>query len=137
MDKPSAAFGRYRLASPTETSYLPGEHDIEADRIMSRSALIAGVSGIVGNNLARHLLQKGWQVSGLARRPPSDIDGLQPVAADLLDPAGLTTALQAVRPSHVFITTWLRQPTEAENIRINTAMVRNLLDAVRPAGSVG
>jgi nucleoside-diphosphate-sugar epimerase len=104
---------------------------------MSRSALIAGVSGIVGNNLARHLLRQGWQVSGLARRPSADIDGLQPIAADLLDPAGLKAALQAVRPSHVFITTWLRQPTEAENIRVNTAMVRNLLDAVRPGGSVG
>jgi nucleoside-diphosphate-sugar epimerase len=104
---------------------------------MSRSALIAGVSGIVGNNLARHLLRQGWQVSGLARRPSTDIDGLQPIAADLLDPAGLKAALQAVRPSHVFITTWLRQPTEAENIRVNTAMVRNLLDAVRPGGSVG
>jgi nucleoside-diphosphate-sugar epimerase len=41
-----------------------------------------------------------------------------------------------VRPSHVFITTWLRQPTEAENIRVNAAMVRNLLDAIRPGGGV-
>ena len=104
---------------------------------MNRSALIAGVSGIVGNNLARHLLRRGWQVSGLARRPPADIEGLHPVAADLLDAAGLRGALEALRPSHVFITTWLRQPTEAENIRVNAAMVRNLLDAVRPGGSVG
>ncbi len=104
---------------------------------MNRSALIAGVSGIVGNNLARHLLRQGWQVSGLARRPPADIEGLQPVAADLLDAAGLRSAMEPLRPSHVFVTTWLRQPTEAENIRVNAAMVRNLLDAVRPGGSVG
>lgn len=104
---------------------------------MNRSALIAGVSGIVGNNLARHLLRGGWQVSGLARRPPTDIEGLQPVAADLLDAAKLRNALEPLRPSHVFITTWLRQPTEAENIRVNAAMVRNLLDAVRPGGSIG
>ena len=104
---------------------------------MNRSALIAGVSGIVGNNLARHLLRQGWRVSGLARRPPADIEGLQPVAADLLDAAGLRNAMEPLRPSHVFITTWLRQPTEAENIRVNAAMVRNLLDAVRPGGSVG
>ncbi len=104
---------------------------------MNRSALIAGVSGIVGNNLARHLLRQGWQVSGLARRPPTDIEGLQPVATDLLDAAGLRNAMEPLRPSHVFITTWLRQPTEAENIRVNAGMVRNLLDAVRPGGSVG
>ena len=103
---------------------------------LNRSALIAGVSGIVGNNLARHLLRQGWEVSGLARRPPADIAGLQPVAADLLEPAGLRQALAGSRPSHIFITTWLRQPTEAENIRVNSAMVRNLLDAVRPAASV-
>ena len=36
----------------------------------------------------------------------------------------------------MFVSAWLRQPTEAENIRVNAAMVRNLLDAVRPAGSV-
>lgn len=104
---------------------------------MDRSALIAGVSGIVGNNLARHLLRQGWEVSGLARRPSADIEGLHPVTADLLDPAGLRAAVEGLRPSHVFITTWLRQPTEAENIRVNAAMVRNLLDAVRPGGSVG
>ncbi|TDH61514.1 SDR family oxidoreductase [Dankookia rubra] len=103
---------------------------------MHGSALVVGVSGIVGNNLARHLLGQGWEVAGLARRPPADIDGLRPVAADLLDPAGLRAALDGARPSHVFLTTWMRQPTEAENIRVNAAMVRNLLDALRPAGTV-
>ncbi|MCI0753894.1 SDR family oxidoreductase [Teichococcus vastitatis] len=103
---------------------------------MQHSALVVGVSGIVGNNLARHLLERGWQVGGLARRPPSDIPGLQPLAADLLDAASLRTALAGQRPSHVFLTTWMRQPTEAENIRVNAAMVRNLLDALRPGHSV-
>ncbi len=51
---------------------------------MSRIALIAGASGIVGNNLAQRLLAQGWQVHGLARRPPTEIPGLNPVAADLL-----------------------------------------------------
>lgn len=104
---------------------------------MKRSALVVGASGIVGNNLARHLRDRGWQVYGLARRPPTEIDGVQPVAADLLDPSSLRTALQGLRPSDVFIGTWLRQDTEAENIRINSALVRNLLQALSPAGSVG
>ena len=102
---------------------------------MAGTALIAGVGGIVGNNLARPLLGRGWAVHGLARRPPADIAGLRPVAADLTDPASLV-ALAGLRPSHLFITTWARQSTEAENIRVNGAMVENLLDAVRPAGSV-
>ena len=91
---------------------------------------------MVGNNLARRLLGQGWQVSGLARRPPEDIKALQPPAADLLDPAGLQAGLEKQRPTHVFITTWQRQPTEAENIRVNAAIVRNPLDALRPGGSV-
>ena len=103
---------------------------------MGRTALIAGVSGIVGNNLAQHLVSEGWKVAGLARRPPADLPGITPVAADLLDPASLASALTDLRPSHVFITTWLRQETEAENIRVNGAMVRNLLDALRPNGGI-
>jgi nucleoside-diphosphate-sugar epimerase len=103
---------------------------------MPRTALIAGVTGIVGQNLGQQLLSNGWQVHGLARRPSADIAGIRFVAADLLDPASLRSALAPLEPSHVFITTWLRQPTEAENIRINSAMVRNLLEAVAPAESV-
>ncbi|AMJ62899.1 SDR family oxidoreductase [Bosea sp. PAMC 26642] len=103
---------------------------------MNKTALIAGVSGIVGNNLALSLVASGWSVQGLARRPPHNAPGVAPIAADLLDPTHLSAALVDRRPSHVFITTWLRQKTEAENIRINAAMVRNLLDALRPTESV-
>lgn len=102
---------------------------------MTNTALVVGASGIVGNTLTRRLLDRGWQVQGLARRPP-DISGMVPVAADLLDPDGLRTAVASLRPSHVFLASWLRQPTEAENIRVNAAMVRNLLGALSPAGSV-
>ncbi|HTD97131.1 MAG TPA: SDR family oxidoreductase [Edaphobacter sp.] len=103
---------------------------------MSHTALIAGVTGIVGNNLAQRLLSDGWQVHGLARRPSAGLDGVNFIAADLLDPIALRTALAGLKPSHIFIATWLRQPTEAENIRVNSAMVRNLLEAAAPAGSV-
>ena len=103
---------------------------------MSKAALIAGVTGIVGSNLAQHLLSKGWQVHGLARRPSARLDGVQFITADLLDPDALTAAVADLKPTHIFITTWLRQPTEKENIRVNSAMVRNLLAATGPAGSV-
>jgi len=60
-------------------------------------ALIAGASGIIGNNLARHLIEQGWTVYGLARHPPADIPELQPVAADLLRPDRLRDALAGVQ----------------------------------------
>jgi nucleoside-diphosphate-sugar epimerase len=107
---------------------------------MQRSALVVGASGIGGRYTARELLAHGWTVFGLARRPPKDLPGLIPVAADLLDPAKLAEALSAGfydgSPTHVFITTWMRQDTEAENIRVNAALVRNLLDALSPRKSV-
>jgi nucleoside-diphosphate-sugar epimerase len=100
---------------------------------MQRTALVVGASGIVGLNLTRHLLAEGWTVHGLARRPLPDPAGMQPVAADLLQPDGLRRALAGVRPTHVFISTWSRQPTEAENCAVNGAMVRNLLGALADA----
>src|SRR5580692_4393745 len=103
---------------------------------MAGSALVVGASGIVGNNLARHLHQRGWRVYGLARRPPAGIEGVLPVAADLLDPQSLRVALQGLRPTDVFINAWLRQTTEAENIKVNRAMLRTLLEAVSPANTV-
>jgi nucleoside-diphosphate-sugar epimerase len=101
-----------------------------------RTALIAGVTGIVGKSLAQQLVADGWEVHGLARRPSAVIDGINSISADLLDPAALRSAVTDLKPSHVFITTWLRQPTEAENIRINSTMVRNLLEALSITGSV-
>lgn len=100
------------------------------------TALVVGSTGIVGLTLATHLAGEGWTVLGLARRP-SSVAGVHPVAADLLDPGSLRAALHGLRPTHVFFTSWLRQASETENIRVNRAMVRNLLDAVSPAGTVG
>jgi nucleoside-diphosphate-sugar epimerase len=97
--------------------------------------LVVGSSGIVGSATAARLADDGWTVHGLARRAGMQA-GVTPVIADLQDADGLATALADVRPEAVFIATWSRQATEAENIRANATMVRNLLDALRPAGTV-
>jgi nucleoside-diphosphate-sugar epimerase len=90
----------------------------------------------VGLNLATSLSdQADWRIYGLARNPNPG-KGVQAVAADLLKPDALRDALAGIEPTHVFLTTWMRQATEAENIKINAAMVRNLLDALSSAGSV-
>lgn len=99
---------------------------------MSKTALVAGVTGIGGSATAALLVDQGWTVHGLARRGTEQA-GVRPVAADLLDADGTAAALKDIAPDAIFITTWLRQETEAENIRVNADMVRNLLKGVGAA----
>ncbi|WP_267433413.1 SDR family oxidoreductase [Sphingomonas sp. GM_Shp_1] len=101
---------------------------------MTKTALVVGASGIVGSATAKLLVEQGWDVHGLARRPREQ-NGVRPVAADLQDATATAEALRVLNPDAVFITTWLRQDSEAENIRVNGAMVRNLLDGLpKPKG---
>lgn len=97
---------------------------------MSKSALVVGASGIAGSNLAKKLIIEGWDTYGLARNPGNDIAGLQPIKADLLDKESLQQALAAITPTYIYITTWMRNDTEAENIRVNSLMIRNLLEVL-------
>ena len=103
---------------------------------MKQVALVVGASGITGSNLAKELISTGWTTFGLARNPQNNIADLRPVSADLLNPESLKSALAGIFPTHVFITSWMRNETEAENIRVNSLMVRNLLDALSPRKSV-
>ncbi|RFC65938.1 NAD-dependent epimerase/dehydratase family protein [Fulvimarina endophytica] len=102
---------------------------------MTKTALVVGVTGIQGSAAAEKLVSQGYEVYGLARHP-GDQDGVTPVAADLLKPETLEKALDGIAPETVFLTTWLRQETEEENIRVNSAMVKNILDVLRVKKSV-
>jgi len=102
-----------------------------------KHALVVGYTGIAGGNLVEHLRSTGeWQISGVARKPLPDADGLKPIALDLLDRAATLAALQGVEPTHVFFNTWTRRDTEAENVVANGAMLQNLLDGLASARSV-
>jgi len=103
---------------------------------MENIALVVGATGITGSNLAQELISEGWTTYGLARNPNSNIKGLIPVKADLLDEENLTEALQNISPTHLFFTTWMRNDTEEENIKINSALVRNLLKILSQKKSV-
>lgn len=99
-------------------------------------ALVVGATGITGSNLAEELIRQGWTTYGLSRNPNHSISGLHTVKADLLDEQSLTTALNEISPTHVYFTTWMRNDTEEENIRINSTLVRNLLNVLSPKKSV-
>jgi len=111
-----------RTAGIPGTAHQPG-----------RTALVAGASGIAGSALVDRLTTEGWRVIALSRTPVAARDGVIPVSADLRSVDSLRTALTGHAPTHVFFTAWLRQDTEAENIRVNSAMVRDLLTALADA----
>jgi nucleoside-diphosphate-sugar epimerase len=99
-------------------------------------ALVVGVTGISGGNLAQRLLADGWDVAGLCRNPRELDARITPAVADLLDPDAVAAAVRGTAPTHVFFTTWSRCATEAENCDVNGRMLRNLLDAVAAEGTV-
>ena len=103
---------------------------------MTGKALVIGATGIIGSALADELIRSSWKVLGLARNPSPVPSSVVPVTADLLDPASLTASLKDHAPTHVFLATWMRNETEAENIRVNGAMVRNVLAALSPKRTV-
>jgi nucleoside-diphosphate-sugar epimerase len=99
--------------------------------MFQKRALVIGVTGIVGLNVAEHLLRAGdWEIVGVSRRPPVGLSGVKSIRPDVLDPSATKTALADLHPTHVFFCTWTRGSNEAENIRLNGAMLTNVLDAV-------
>ena len=70
---------------------------------MKKTALIVGISGIVGGNLADLLVaEEDWTIYGLARRP-GQRERIIPIAVDLQDAAAVRTSLRDVKPTHIFL----------------------------------
>lgn len=103
---------------------------------MSGRALVVGVTGISGGNLARRLLADGWEVAGLCRRPDGLDRRITPLVADLESAESVSAAVQGSAPTHVFFATWSRRATEAENCDVNGRMLQNLLAATAVEKSV-
>jgi nucleoside-diphosphate-sugar epimerase len=99
-------------------------------------ALVVGVTGISGGNVAGRLLDDGWEVLGLCRRPQDLDERIMPLGADLEKADEVSDAVRGTAPTHVFFTTWSRRATEAENCDVNGRMLQNLLDAVSGEQSV-
>jgi len=101
---------------------------------MKKHALIIGASGVIGSKLATHLLAQGWQVTGVSRGRTPVPAGCACLPLDATDGAAVHAALAGLDASHVFFTAWARQANEQENIRVNGAMVANVLAALGPNG---
>ena len=116
----------------------------EASNLMTKRALITGITGQDGSYLAELLLDEGYEVIGMVRRSSTlnferiahIQDRLTLVAGDLLDEVSLIGILREHRPSEVynlaaqsFVQTSFSQPVLTGE---TTALgVTRLLDAIR------
>ncbi|WP_130835016.1 SDR family oxidoreductase [[Erwinia] mediterraneensis] len=97
---------------------------------MQKRALIVGVSGIIGSSLAERLIQQGWTVYGLSRGRSPVPAGCHALTADLTAPDDVKQALDELQIDALFFSVWARQENEKENIRVNGAMIRHVIDAL-------
>ncbi len=103
---------------------------------MARRALITGITGQDGSYLAELLLEKGYEVHGLARRSAAETSGITLHQGDLLDDHSLVDALRAARPDEVYnlaamsdvAVSWTQPTLTAE---FGAVGVTRLLEALR------
>jgi nucleoside-diphosphate-sugar epimerase len=97
-------------------------------------ALIAGVGGMCGSNMAQRLHATGeWDVIGVSRGAPELGPWLRHIPADLLDAADAKAKLTGIEDvTHVFYTALLNGKTLDEENALNTRLLVNFLDAALP-----
>ncbi|XVE79408.1 hypothetical protein DITRI_Ditri14bG0056200 [Diplodiscus trichospermus] len=102
-------------------------------------AIIFGVTGLVGRELAKRLMSKSkWKVYGIARNPeiiPIKSSSYHFISCDLLDPFETKQKLSVLQDvTHMFWITWASQhPLDTpECCEQNKAMMSNALSAIVP-----
>ncbi|KAI3939078.1 hypothetical protein MKX01_001946 [Papaver californicum] len=116
------------MAVSKETSSSPG-----------KVALICGVTGLVGKELARTLSAKPrWKVYGVARKPDDltiQSSNYNFISCDLLDPLKTCEKLSCLQDvTHIFWVTWVSQfPLDSQECcDQNKTMMSNLLNVILP-----
>ena len=101
---------------------------------MTRTAVVAGASGLVGRCIVNELKRTGgWNIVGLGRRVQI-VDGVRWMAVDLANAVDCRSKLGVLSDAtHVFYAGRYDHPEGApESVEINTAMLVNLIEALEP-----
>ena len=99
---------------------------------MTRTAIVAGASGLVGRCIVNELLKTGgWNIIGLRRRTQTT-DDVRWIAVDLADAADCRRALSPLSEvTHVFYAARYDHPEGVpESVEINTAMLVHMINAL-------
>ena len=104
------------------------------------TALVSGVTGVVGARIAGHLAALGgWRIVGLSRRVPEAsqrVAGVEYLSVDLTDFAACAKVIGGLKNvTHLFnASRYEHTTTQPEPADINTRMFLNLLDSLEQAG---
>jgi nucleoside-diphosphate-sugar epimerase len=105
-----------------------------------KKVVVAGATGLVGNAALRHFGGAGGcEIVALSRRKPRELYGARHVQVDLTDPAQCTQAATTLQDTtHLVYAALYEAPNlidgwrDAEQIRTNDLMLRNLMAALEP-----
>ena len=108
-----------------------------------KKVLVAGASGLVGFAAIRHFLAlPDWDVVGVSRRRPPGLDEASLISVDLTDRAACAEVFGAMNDvTHVVYAALYERDDlvagwrDPEQMRVNDAMLRNLLDPLRVAAT--
>ena len=98
----------------------------------TKTAVIAGASGLIGRRIAEQLLaQGGWNVVGLARRPPASRE-MRWIRVDLNNADDCRGKLASLtNATHIFYAARYDHPEGMpESVEINAAMLKNLVSVL-------
>ena len=108
--------------------------------MVGKKVVVAGATGLVGHAALRHFGQvAGCDVVALSRRRPRELHGARYVPIDLTDSAQCTQAAAGLKDAtHLVYAALYEAPNlvdgwrDPDQIRINDAMLRNLMAALEP-----
>ena len=103
----------------------------------SGTALVTGVSGFAGRQLAAQLVDTGWEVVGTVRSRSSGVVGVREVPLEIGDRGALEDLIGAISPTVVFhlaaIVDTVTTPDVEELHRVNTGGTVAVVEALRAA----
>lgn len=100
-----------------------------------KKALVVGALGVSGRAIVQQLIERrDWNVIGLSRRLPDFSTQARCLSVDVLDREKVARLAGEFRDvTHVFYTALQMRPSPFEEVELNLAMLRNIVETVEEA----
>jgi len=103
-----------------------------------KRVLLTGAGGFIGSHCLGPLVQRGYEVHAVSRRPmPSDGSAVSWHAADLLEPGAAAALIDRVRPTHLLHLAWFVIPGKLIHASENLDWVAASVELMRRFADAG